>query len=70
MGHSRDDAVNKIPYKMKTHWQNQLKISILVNIRFSIELYTKIDVINTCPMLLKCSHSVSVQVSGTCTLTV
>ena len=30
MGHSEDDAVNKIPYKMKTHWLNQLKILVLV----------------------------------------
>ena len=30
MGHSEDDAVHKIPNKMKTHWQNQLKISVLV----------------------------------------
>ena len=22
MGHSEDDAVHKIPHKMKTHWQN------------------------------------------------
>ena len=21
MGHSKDDAVHKIPHKMKTHWQ-------------------------------------------------
>ena len=28
MGHSEDDAVNKIPHKMKMHWQNQLKISV------------------------------------------
>ena len=30
MGHSEDDAVHKIHHKMKTHWQNQLKISVLV----------------------------------------
>ena len=30
MGHSGDDAVHKIPHKMKTHWQNQLKILVLV----------------------------------------
>ena len=30
MGHSEDDAVHKIPHKMKTHWQNQLKMSALV----------------------------------------
>ena len=26
MGNSGDDAVHKIPHKMKMHWQNQLKI--------------------------------------------
>ena len=30
MRHSEDDAVHKIPHKMKTHWQNQLKFSVLV----------------------------------------
>ena len=30
MGQSEDDAVNKIPHKMKTHWRNQLKFSALV----------------------------------------
>ena len=30
MGHSEDDAVHKIPHKMKTHLQNKLKFSILV----------------------------------------
>ena len=30
MGHSEDDAVHKIPHKMKTHWQNQLKFSVSV----------------------------------------
>ena len=31
MGHSEDDAdVHKIPHKMKTHWQNQLEILVLV----------------------------------------
>ena len=29
-GHSEDDAVYKIAHKMKTHWQNQLKFSVLV----------------------------------------
>ena len=33
MGHSKDDAVHKIPHKMKAHWQTQLN------------LYKKIDVI-------------------------
>ena len=26
MGHSDDDAVHKVPHKMKTNWQNQLPI--------------------------------------------
>ena len=30
MGHSEDDAVQKIPHKMKTQGQNQLRISVLV----------------------------------------
>ena len=30
MGHSGDDAVHKIPHKMKTQGQNQLKFSVLV----------------------------------------
>ena len=30
IGHSEDAAVHKIPHKMKTHWQNQLKISASV----------------------------------------
>ena len=43
MGHSEDDAVHKIPHKMKTHWQNQLVISVLIlfNLKSSIELDTK-----------------------------
>ena len=46
MGHSGDDAVHKIPRKMKTHWQNHLKISVLIwfNILYRIR-YKKIDVI-------------------------
>ena len=46
MGHSEDDAVHKIPHKMKTHWQNQLKILVLTkfNILYRIR-YKKIDVI-------------------------
>ena len=45
MGHSEDDAVHKIPLKMKTHWQNQLKISVLIwfDILYRIR-YKKIDV--------------------------
>ena len=30
MGHSEDYAVHKIPHKMKPHWQNKLKFSVLV----------------------------------------
>ena len=30
MGHSEDDAVHKIPHKMKMHRQDRLKISVLV----------------------------------------
>ena len=33
-----DDTIHKIPHKMKTHWQNQLKISVLVYFKISIEL--------------------------------
>ena len=41
MGHSEDDAVHKIPHKMKTHWQNQRKILVWFNLNFSIELDIK-----------------------------
>ena len=46
MGHSEDDAVHKIPHKMKMHRQNQLKILVLIwfDILYRIE-YKKIDVI-------------------------
>ena len=46
MGHSEDDAVHKIPHKMNTYWQNQLKISVLVKfiILYGIR-YKNIDVI-------------------------
>ena len=43
MGHSEDDDVHKIPDKMKPHWQNQLKISVLVYfLKSSVELDIKI----------------------------
>ena len=44
MGHSEDDAVHKIPHKMKVH---QLKISVLVsfNPQKNYRCYKKIDVI-------------------------
>ena len=38
MEHSEDDTVHKIPHKMITHWQNQLKISVLFNLKSTIEL--------------------------------
>ena len=42
MGHSEDDAIHKIPHKMKTHWQNQLKILCIgFNLKSSIELDIK-----------------------------
>ena len=31
MGHPEDDAVHKIPHKMKMHWQNQQKIGLISN---------------------------------------
>ena len=46
MGHTEDDAVYKIPHKMKTHWQNQLKISVLVQFKIHYrKRYKKINVI-------------------------
>ena len=54
MGHSEDDAVYKIPHKIKTHWQNQLKISELVfNLRSSIELDIHVKRIDF--ILVQCS---------------
>ena len=42
MGHSEDDAVHKIPHKMKTHWQNQLKFfDIGLKFKSSIEVDIK-----------------------------
>ena len=40
MEHSEDDAVHKIPHKRKMHWQNQLKILVLV-LKSSIKLDIK-----------------------------
>ena len=37
MEHAEND-VHKTPHKNKTHWRNQLKISVLVNLKPSIEL--------------------------------
>ena len=46
MGHSENDAVHKIPLKMKTHWQNQLKILVLVYLKILNRIrYKKTDVI-------------------------
>ena len=52
MGHSEYDAVHKIPHKMKTHWQNQLKFFVLVYLKSSMELGIKRLVLylsNACP---------------------
>ena len=50
MGHSKDDAVHKIPHYMKTHWQNQLKMSVLVSFKILYRIrYKWIDV-----TLVKC----------------
>ena len=53
MGHSGDDVNDKKPHKMKTHWPNQLKISVLVYFKVLYRTrYKNIDVIldYTCPM--------------------
>ena len=45
MGDSEDDAVHKIPHKLKTHWQNKLKFSVLVWFAILYRTsYKKIDV--------------------------
>ena len=38
MGHSDNDAVHKIPHKMKTHWQNQLEFRYWFNLYSSMDL--------------------------------
>ena len=46
MGHSEDDAVNKIPHKMKTYRQNQQKMLVLVSFKILYSIrYKKIYVI-------------------------
>ena len=40
MEHSEHDAIHKIPHTMKMHWQNQLKILVLV-LKSSTELDIK-----------------------------
>ena len=55
MGHSEDDAVHKIPHKMKTHWQNHLKILLLITFKILYRIrYEKIDVrLVQCPFNIK-----------------
>ena len=45
MRHSEDDAVHKIPHKMKMHWQNQMKYLALVYFKILYRIEEKIDVI-------------------------
>ena len=54
MGHSGGDAVHKMPHKMNTHRQNQLKFSVLVWFKILNRIrYKKIDVILVqCPFNL------------------
>ena len=60
MGHSEDDAVHKIPHKMTTHWQNQLKILVLVQVKILYRIrYKNLDVILVqCPFKLAYSWTV------------
>ena len=67
MGHSEDDAVPKLPHKMKMHWQNQLKNLALDLLKLEIRIRNKnIDVIFAqCPfnnakshILFNCSSSI------------
>ena len=50
MEHSEDDAVHKIPQKMKTHWQNQLKLLVLVQFEIIYRIRCKKIRCYTCPM--------------------
>ena len=55
MGHTGDDAICKIPHKMKTLWWSQLKISVRVQFDILYRLrYQKIDVI-----LVQCPFNVN-----------
>ena len=59
MGHSEDDAVYKIPPKIKTdrnQWQNQLKISELVwfKLFYGIRYKTVDATLIQCPFTLNC----------------
>ena len=56
MGHSEDDAVHKIPDKMKTYWQKQLKHSALLQFKIHHKLETKIQIL---------SHFVQCPANGT-----
>ena len=52
MGHSKDDAVHKIPHKMKMHRQNQLTVSVLAYFKILNRIRCKkIDIIRVqCPL--------------------
>ena len=64
MGHSEDDVVHKIPHKMKTLWQNQLKFSVLVWFTILYRTrYKKIDV-----RLVQCPFKCEMRIMG-CTVT-
>ena len=52
MGHSEDDAVHKIPHKMKMHLQNEQKILILIWFNILYRSRYK-DRCYTCPMPLE-----------------
>ena len=61
MGNSGDDAVHKIPHKMKTHWRNQLKISVLVQFKILYRMrYKKIACfyLSNAPLILFSYHGV------------
>ena len=61
MGHSEDDAVYKILHKIKTLWQNQLKISVYYRFysKFSIELDIKRYLANA-PLILPNSYLINI----------
>ena len=46
MEYSEDDVVHKMPHKMKTHWQNLLKISVGVEFKIhNLIRYNQVGVI-------------------------
>ena len=53
MGHPEDDATHKIPHKMKTHWQNQLNVSVLVYFKILYRIRYKMKVV----ILVQCLNS-------------